>query len=271
MNGDVDEQYVRARTALLDAADVLRPHLDAIVLVGAQAIYLHTGDADLAVAEFTTDADFSVEPTLLGDTPLIDELLLSSGFSQREHPGGWLSPSGVYVDIMVPESLAGAGSRSAQMGPHGRRTGRRAAGLEGALVDRSLHTIHSLDPSDHRSVTMNVAGPAALLVAKLHKLWERTTASDRVKAKDALDVVRILRGIDTDDLARDLTMLRGSPEAGAAAEAAIEHLSELFGATTGAGVVLALEASRLLVDPDELSLATTALTLALLDTLGADG
>lgn len=37
------------------------------------------------------------------------------------------------------------------------RTGRRAAGLEGALVDRSLHTIHSLDPSDDRSVTMNVA------------------------------------------------------------------------------------------------------------------
>ena len=271
MNGDVDEQYVRARTALLDAAEVMRPHLDAIVLVGAQAIYLHTGDADLAVAEFTTDADFSVEPAQLGDTPLLDQLLLSSGFIQRQHPGGWLTPSGIYIDIMVPESLAGAGTRSAEMGPHGRRTGRRAAGLEGALVDRALHTIHSLDPSDDRSVTMNVAGPAALLVAKLRKLWERTTASDRVKAKDALDVVRILRAIDTDDLARDLKTLRNSTEAGAATEAAVGHLSELFGVATGAGVALALEASRLLVDPDELSLATVALTADLLDALGADG
>ncbi len=34
--------------------------LDSIILVGAQAIYLHTGAADLVVAEFTIDADFSV-------------------------------------------------------------------------------------------------------------------------------------------------------------------------------------------------------------------
>jgi hypothetical protein len=42
---------------LLDALVALEPHIDALVLVGAQAIYLHTGDADLAVAEYTTDAD----------------------------------------------------------------------------------------------------------------------------------------------------------------------------------------------------------------------
>ncbi len=42
MPGDPDELYVRARTALLDAADALAPHIDSLVLVGAQAIYLHT-------------------------------------------------------------------------------------------------------------------------------------------------------------------------------------------------------------------------------------
>jgi hypothetical protein len=42
---------------LLDALVALEPHIDALVLVGAQATYLHTGDADLAVAEYTTDAD----------------------------------------------------------------------------------------------------------------------------------------------------------------------------------------------------------------------
>ena len=37
MPGDFDELYVRARTALLDATEALAPHLDSIVLVGAQA------------------------------------------------------------------------------------------------------------------------------------------------------------------------------------------------------------------------------------------
>ena len=50
MPGDFDDLYIRARTALLDATDALAPHLDSIVLVGAQAIYLHTGAADLTIA-----------------------------------------------------------------------------------------------------------------------------------------------------------------------------------------------------------------------------
>ncbi len=41
--------------------------------------------------------------------------------------------------------------------------------------------IGALDPADSRSVTMNVAGPGALLVAKLHKLGERVANDDRVK------------------------------------------------------------------------------------------
>ena len=57
-----DPLYVRARVALLDAVEALGIHRDAIVPVGAQAIYLHTGAADLAVAEYTTDADFSLRP-----------------------------------------------------------------------------------------------------------------------------------------------------------------------------------------------------------------
>jgi len=46
MPGVPDPLYVRARAALLDAVEALGAHRDAIVLVGAQAIYLHTGDAD---------------------------------------------------------------------------------------------------------------------------------------------------------------------------------------------------------------------------------
>ncbi len=46
MSGAPDPLYVRARAALLDAADALAAHLHAIVLVGAQAVYVHTGEAD---------------------------------------------------------------------------------------------------------------------------------------------------------------------------------------------------------------------------------
>lgn len=47
MPGDPNSDYVRARRALLDAADAIAVHLDSVVLVGAQAVYLHTGVADL--------------------------------------------------------------------------------------------------------------------------------------------------------------------------------------------------------------------------------
>ncbi|MGA2930016.1 MAG: hypothetical protein ABSG43_29315 [Solirubrobacteraceae bacterium] len=40
---------VAARRVLLDALEALEAHRDALVLVGAQAIYLYTGDTDVAI------------------------------------------------------------------------------------------------------------------------------------------------------------------------------------------------------------------------------
>ncbi len=267
MPGELDEQYIRARTALLDATDALALHLDSIILVGAQAIYIHIGAADLIIAEFTTDADFSVEPTLLSDEPLLTDLLDASGFTPREHPGGWRTPSGVYVDLMVPEALAGRGTRGADLGVHGHRVARRALGLEGARVDREQLTITSLDPADDRSVTMNVAGPGALIVAKAHKIWERTTIDDRVRDKDALDVYRILQAIPTVDLAGRISLMRDSQEAGEVTAAAIQHLQSLFGTPSGAGIELAVRATRAIIDPDELTLTLATLTSDLMSAL----
>ena len=48
MPGAPDPEYVLARKVLLDALQALGEQRSAIVLVGAQAIYLHTGDAELA-------------------------------------------------------------------------------------------------------------------------------------------------------------------------------------------------------------------------------
>ena len=172
MSGEPDPQYVRARRVLLDAADALAAHLDSVVLVGAQAVYLHTGEAELfdAAAPYTTDADLVIGPADLADSPLLAELLIRRGFTLREPPGRWVSSDGVYVDLMVPEALAGPGSRGAWLGPHGRRVARRAKGLEAALVNREPMQIQALDPSDSRSITIHAAGPGALVVAKVHKI-----------------------------------------------------------------------------------------------------
>lgn len=49
MTGAPDPLYVRARRTLLDALDALEAHPDAIVLVGARAVYLHSAATDLTV------------------------------------------------------------------------------------------------------------------------------------------------------------------------------------------------------------------------------
>ncbi len=249
MPGAPDPLYVKARRALLEALDALRPHLDAITLVGAQAVYLHTGDADLAVAQYTTDADLAVRPDRLADEPLLADLLTARGFTPREHPGGWLSPDGVYLDIMVADALAGAGRRGARLGPHGSRAARRAKGLEAAIVDREMHTIGALDPADTRAETIGVAGPAALLVAKTHKIAERVGAQDRVRDKDALDVLRLLRAVATDDLVQRLNILAASDIAAAATEEAVNRVMDLFGRVDAEGVQLAVRAAGDAEDP----------------------
>jgi len=243
MAGVPDALYVRARGALLDAAEALGPHLDSVVLVGAQAIYLCARDAELAVVEYTTDADLAVSPRDLADAPLLGDLLGAAGFSPGQDVGRWISPQNVYVDLMVPEVLAGPGSRGARLGPHGMRTARRAKGLEGALVDRQRQTITALHPSDDRQVTMWVAGPAALLVAKVHKIAERLDHHDRVRDKDALDVLRLLRAVETDELAAKLSVLRADELAGAVTEEALGLLPTLFGAATSDAVVMAVRAA----------------------------
>jgi hypothetical protein len=96
-----------------------------------------------------------------------------------------MSPNGIPVDLRVPEHLAGSGSRrGVRIPPHDKHSARRAAGLEAAIIDRSPMSVESLD--DHgRSAIINVAGPVALLVAKLHKLGERvqhrTVATTRTR------------------------------------------------------------------------------------------
>lgn len=268
MPGVPDPLYVLARAALLDAVEALGAHLNAIVLVGAQAIYLHTGAADLAVAEYTTDADFTISPSELADAPLLGDLLGAAGFTAREHPGGWLSRDGIYVDIMVPEALAGPGNRAARLGPHGKRAARRAKGLEGALVDRERRIIAALDPSDGRQVSMWVAGPGALFVAKIHKIAERVDHNDRIRDKDALDVLRLLRAIDTEHLASRLGALLADDLAAPVTAEALGVIPRLFGSDRSDGVLMAVRAAGGAEEPATIAGSLVALVADLRLTLG---
>ena len=65
--GDLDPRYIEARRVLLNALFALVPHGSAIIVAGAQAIYLRTGASDMSVAPYAGDGDLTINPSLLGD------------------------------------------------------------------------------------------------------------------------------------------------------------------------------------------------------------
>jgi len=88
------EEYVVARRALLDALEALAEHRDALVLVDAQAVYLHTGAAQFAVAESTTDGDVVIDPRMLGRDPEIASAMRGARFFLDEWTASSWSASG---------------------------------------------------------------------------------------------------------------------------------------------------------------------------------
>ncbi|MHB1130635.1 MAG: hypothetical protein ACYC06_11470 [Ilumatobacteraceae bacterium] len=185
---------VEARRALLDALAALEPHLGSVILIGAQAIYLHTGFTKSPVAEYTKDADIALDSRSLALDPTVQFLMSQAGFNLNDtgNPGRWLNNLGIPVDIMVAERLAGKGTRSAEIPPHGKRTARRTKGIEGCLIDNSQLIVTALDESDLRSFEIKVAGPASLLIAKIFKIQERVAEKRKLADKDAHDIYRLL-------------------------------------------------------------------------------
>lgn len=154
MPGAVDPLYAAARAALLDALEALGDQRSAVVLVGAQAVYLHTGDAAVAVVPYTTDGDLAVDSSELRAGPRLDEAMRAAHFSAGKQAGSWVIEREVQgrsvtipVDLLVPEAAAGPGRRSARLDGHGDRTARRTRGLEATLVDHVVMTVGALDAS----------------------------------------------------------------------------------------------------------------------------
>lgn len=185
------------------------------------------------------------------------------GNFQSSEPGIWKNAEKVQVDLLVPESLGGPGRRGARLDPpHGNKVARKVQGLEAALVDHTKETIGALEETDARQHEIAVAGSAGLLVAKLHKIGDRVASgrTDRLDDKDALDVLRLLRGTQTEPLAEVFAKLMQDQLADAVTRRGHEYLRELFGAEGATGTVMAVRATAGIEDPA--TIAATCVAVA---------
>jgi hypothetical protein len=265
-----DPDYIASRRALLDALEALGKQSKSLVLIGAQAVYLHAPDDDLAVAPTTTDADLGLDPDLLADSPLLGEQLEAADFTLTKEPGIWMSRYGATVDLIVPESLAGSGRRGARLGVHGNAAARRAVGIEGCLVDNEVMTIGSLDhEQDDRVYPLAVAGPAALVVSKTHKIMSRINEGrNRLRDKDALDVYRLLRAVEPAAFSAGFDRLLSTDLSAQSTTTAVRDFEALFADPGGVGLDMAVRATEMLIPEAEVRAALPLLAQELLSALG---
>ncbi|WP_331734794.1 hypothetical protein [Streptomyces sp. NBC_00887] len=254
-NVDAQQLHVAARRVLLDGLTALSDQLDALTVVGAQAVYLRTPEAALRTS-FTSDGDISIDPDRLQNVPLLDQALLEAGFEllRDNQPGLWMRTQRIggqevpiEFDLLMAKGLAPkVGKRSVKIPPHGVMSARWVPGLEVAAVDRSPMTITSLEAADARTISVNVAGPAALLVAKAFKINDRLKQADarpeRLTHKDAGDVLRIIRAIPVAQVTASFAKLREDPRVGEITREGLQLLKDLFGGPTTPGVGMAVQA-----------------------------
>lgn len=261
-------EYIEARRVLLNALDALRPHLDAVVLIGAQAVYLRTIGRLPTYQPFTTDADLVLDPARILAIPSLGKSMSNAGFILTDEPGIWESrfyrekfsdEVVVPVDLIVPDQVASkAGRRSARLpGDHGKNTARKCTGVEGALVDCGPVKIISFELSDSRSIVVNVAGEAALFVAKLHKLGDRLDKPERLEAKDAGDVYRLFDAVASEVMATKLLVLQNDDRSASATGKAVAYADRLFGTPNSAGVRLGIDALRAVAPASTVSAVLT--------------
>jgi hypothetical protein len=107
---------------------------------------MHTGEGDLAVAPYTTDGDIALDPAELRPAPKLEDAMRHAGFRlDEQQPGVWFGAGSLEIDLLVPQSVSGGGTRGARLGEHGNRAARKARGLEAALVDSSPMVIPALE------------------------------------------------------------------------------------------------------------------------------
>ena len=266
MNGK-ENPILEAKSALFDAMNALGPHRDSVILVGAQAVYQHTGKINLAVAEYTRDSDLVLDVSTLGDAPAISNLLKAAGCYQTigANPGAWLNKKGIPVDLMTPFTLTGGGSRAADISPHMKETARRTPGLEAAIVDNKVMNIRSLEV-DAPKLSMKVAGPAALMIAKAFKINDRKNSTSRLMDKDALDIYRLLVATEAKDLIPVFVTLLSDSITRTTALEGVKFLNEIF--ILGEEPVGGTMVARALESIQDASIVSNAVRILMSEILG---
>lgn len=126
--------------------------------------------------------------------------------------------------------------------------------------------VTALDAADARSLAVAVAGPTALLIAKLRKISERVSERGhrRLDDKDALDVLRLLQATATRTLAGAFVRLRQTDLAGNITREALTIIKDLFGDPRAAGSQMAVRAGGALAPADEIAGSCAVLATDLL-------
>ena len=137
----------------------------------------------------------------------------------------------ITIDLIVPEAYAGPGRRAARIAGQ-TSAASRAVGLELAIWDRHRLPLASLD-EPHTEIDAWVAGPAALLVAKAHKVHERlaqfATRPGRLRPKDSGDVGLLMMVTDPAEVAHVMaTQSTQHPEIATVVADAARWLVEMY-------------------------------------------
>jgi hypothetical protein len=234
---------IRSRRLLIDAIKALSPFREALVVIGAHAIHVWAQQAWGPIEmEATRDADVSINPAFVAENPKIIESLKSIGVEAalKDRPGIYgleqekelpLSARTTF-DVLVPERYAGVGRRAARIDGQENAAG-RATGLELALWDKYLLELDTAD-APRESVEVFVAGPAALLVAKAHKVHDRLQQfaihPERLRPKDSGDIALLMMVSDPSEIMQVMRKnIKTHPEIAETVDLASRWLIELYG------------------------------------------
>ena len=118
--------------------------------------------------------------------------------------------------------------------------------------------VPSLESEDQRQYALRVAGPAALLIAKPHKLNDRQSSPSRQDDKDALDVYRLLQ-LPIERLSVGLQAVLIAALSGEVTRAALVFLRELFATPDSEGSGMAARSLEGFADARQIRTSCSAL------------
>ena len=128
--------------------------------------------------------------------------------------------------------------------------------------------VTGLEAGDERRHEILVAGPSALLVAKLHKIADRTEQPRRQRPRDAHDVFRLLREVEVEAFADGFAAMKAADVSHGVALEAIGHLRALFGEPDRHGAQqAALAVTGLVEDPQAVALRCAVLAAEVLSAI----